>query len=79
MWQYAKRQRTGISAYVVEVGEHRDAGRSLSDGQWFVDLYIRRNRKRKPKRIIIDADGTDDPTYGDQQLTFFHGYYDQYM
>jgi len=19
------------------------------------------------------------PTYGDQQLTFFHGYYDQYM
>jgi hypothetical protein len=31
-------------------------------GQWFVDLYIRRNRKRKPKRIIIDADGTDDPT-----------------
>jgi hypothetical protein len=48
-------------------------------GQWFVDLYIRGNRKRKPKRIIIDADGTDDPTYGDQQLTFFHGYYDQYM
>ena len=48
-------------------------------GQWFVHLYIRRNRKRKPKRIIIDADGTDDPTYGDQQLTFFHGYYDQYM
>ena len=48
-------------------------------GQWFVDLYTRRNRKRKPKRIIIDADGTDDPTYGDQQLTFFHGYYDQYM
>ena len=48
-------------------------------GQWFVDLYIRRNRKRKPKRIIIDADGTDDSTYGDQQLTFFHGYYDQYM
>ncbi len=48
-------------------------------GQWFVDLYVRRNRKRKPKRIIIDVDGTDDPTYGDQQLTFFHGYYDQYM
>ena len=48
-------------------------------GQWFVDLYTSRNRKRKPKRIIIDADGTDDPTYGDQQLTFFHGYYDQYM
>ena len=48
-------------------------------GEYFVHLYIRRNRKRKPKRIILDLDGTDDPTYGDQQLTFFHGYYDQYM
>jgi hypothetical protein len=48
-------------------------------GEYFIDLYIHRNRKRKPKRIILDIDGTDDPTYGDQQLTFFHGYYDQYM
>jgi hypothetical protein len=48
-------------------------------GQQFLHLYIRRNRKRKPKRIILDLDGTDDPTYGNQQLTFFHGYYDQYM
>jgi hypothetical protein len=45
----------------------------------FLNLYIHRNRKRKPKRIILDMDGTDDPTYGNQQLTFFHGYYDQYM
>jgi hypothetical protein len=48
-------------------------------GQQFVQLYIRRNKKRKPKRIVLDIDGTDDPTYGNQQLTFFHGYYDQYM
>jgi len=48
-------------------------------GEHFIDLYIRRNRRRKPKRIILDLDGTDYPTYGDQQLTFFHGYYDQYM
>jgi hypothetical protein len=48
-------------------------------GGGFVDLYIHRNRKRRPKRIILDMDGTDDPTYGNQQLTFFHGYYDQYM
>lgn len=48
-------------------------------GEYFVNLYIRRNRKREPKLIILDLDGTDDPTYGDQQLTFFHGYYDQYM
>jgi hypothetical protein len=31
------------------------------------------------KQITIDVDGTDDPTYGDQQLTMFNGYYKQYM
>ncbi len=48
-------------------------------GEQFLHMYIRRNKKRRPKRIILDLDGTDDPTYGNQQLTFFHGYYDQYM
>lgn len=48
-------------------------------GEQFVQMYIRRHKKRQPKRIILDFDGTDDPTYGNQQLTFFHGYYDQYM
>jgi len=48
-------------------------------GEYFVDLYIHRMRKRRPKEIVLDLDGTDDPTYGDQQLAFFHGYYDQYM
>jgi DDE family transposase len=43
--------------------------------EYFLKLYIRGTRKRKPKRIILDVDGTDDPTYGNQQLRFFHGYY----
>jgi hypothetical protein len=42
-------------------------------------MHIRRNKKRKPKRIILDLDATDDPTYGNQRLTSFHGYYVQYM
>lgn len=46
---------------------------------YFLDLYVRKKRKEKAKRIILDMDGTDDPTHGSQQLTFFHGYYDQYM
>lgn len=29
--------------------------------------------------IVLDVDATDDPTHGQQQLSFFHGYYDQYM
>jgi len=27
----------------------------------------------------LDMDTFDDPTHGMQQLTFFHGYYDQYQ
>jgi hypothetical protein len=29
--------------------------------------------------IVIDIDATDDPTHGHQQLSFFHGYYDEHM
>lgn len=32
-----------------------------------------------PDDIILDIDSTDDPTHGHQQLSMFHGYYDQYM
>ena len=29
--------------------------------------------------VVLDIDGTDDQTHGDQQLSFFHGFYDQHM
>jgi hypothetical protein len=29
--------------------------------------------------IVLDIDATDDPTHGHQQLSFFHGYYDEHM
>lgn len=32
-----------------------------------------------PGYLTLDIDTFDDPTHGDQQLTFFHGYYDQYQ
>jgi hypothetical protein len=32
-----------------------------------------------PTRVTLDIDAFDDPTHGQQQLTFFHGYYDQYQ
>lgn len=32
-----------------------------------------------PEVVVLDVDTTDDPTHGQQQLTFFHGFYDQYM
>jgi hypothetical protein len=50
-------------------------------GEALADLVIRRHRKRlrgKARRITIDLDPTDDPTYGQQQLSFFNGYYDSW-
>lgn len=32
-----------------------------------------------PERILLDLDGTDDPTHGDQEGTAYHGYYRQHM
>lgn len=40
--------------------------------------YVERPRRRPPKRIILDVDATDDETHGQQELTFFHGYYATY-
>jgi len=32
-----------------------------------------------PQHLTLDIDPFDDPTHGQQQLTFFHGYYHQYQ
>ncbi len=50
-------------------------------GEALADLVIRRHQKRlrgKAQRITIDLDPTDDPTHGQQQLSFFNGYYDSW-
>lgn len=44
-----------------------------------VSLYIQeRGREGRPERILIDADGTDDPTHGDQEGSAYHGYYGEH-
>lgn len=42
-----------------------------------VELFVE-GRKEAPGWVIIDVDATDDPTHGQQQLTGFHGYYDEH-
>jgi hypothetical protein len=42
------------------------------------DQYVR-SFTQLPEVIVLDIDSTDDPTHGQQQLSFFHGYYDQHM
>jgi len=43
-----------------------------------LDTHRRRLPGRKAKRITIDMDPTDDPTYGQQEFTFFNGHYDNW-
>jgi hypothetical protein len=45
-----------------------------------VEVYLReRERDGRPERILLDLDGTDDPTHGDQEGTAYHGYFGQHM
>jgi hypothetical protein len=44
----------------------------------FLDLFLARHRAAPPERIILDLDATDDETHGQQQLTFFHGHYNEH-
>lgn len=43
---------------------------------FLVDVFVR-TREQRPAHVIIDLDPTDDPAHGQQQLTFWHGYYEQ--
>lgn len=40
----------------------------------FVDRFIA-SYQEPPKKIVLDIDGWDAPTHGQQQLSFFNGYY----
>lgn len=49
--------------------------------QALVETVLRRHKRRlgrKAKKIILDFDPTDDRTHGQQEFSFFHGYYDSY-
>jgi len=45
--------------------------------EWFCQHGWR--ARQPPEELIVDIDSTDDPTHGQQELSFFHGYYDQYV
>ena len=42
------------------------------------EQYVR-SFPEAPAVLVLDIDSTDDPTHGQQQLAFFHKYYDQHM
>jgi hypothetical protein len=48
--------------------------RILND--YLPELFIR-TRRTPPRYVFLDIDPSDDPTHGQQVLSFFHGYFDQ--
>lgn len=44
--------------------------------QFLAETFVK-TRLIKPPRIVVDLDASDDPAHGQQQLTFWHGYFDQ--
>ena len=59
----------------------RDRKQLFRLSEALADCVIERHRRRlggRARRVTIDLDPTDDPTHGDQQLTFFNAHYDTY-
>ncbi len=43
-------------------------------------LYLtQRGKEGAPERVLLDFDSTDDPTHGEQEGSYYHGYYRQHM
>jgi hypothetical protein len=44
------------------------------------ELYLKeRERDGVPEKILLDFDATDDPVHGEQEGSYYHGYYRQHM
>ena len=66
---------SSLSRYENGVGGHELYLASVA----LADLVIAHHRARlqgRARRITIDLDPTDDPTHGQQELSFFNGHYD---
>lgn len=46
--------------------------------RWFERDYVR-SLAADTEVVVLDIDATDDPTHGQQELSCFHGYFDQHM
>jgi hypothetical protein len=44
------------------------------------ELYIaQRGKDGGPQKIVLDFDATDDPTHGDQEESYYHGYFKEHI
>lgn len=54
-------------------------GRCVRDMLHVLEQHYLDSFHEPPEVVVLDLDGTDDPTHGQRQLSFFHGHYDQHM
>jgi Transposase DDE domain group 1 len=48
--------------------------------QALLELYVpERGKHGAPKKVLLDFDATDDPTYGDQEESYYHGYFEEHI
>ncbi len=71
-------RRPGQPAHAVAVRE-RDRRPSLVPTAGVVASSSSLLPSTSRRALTLDIDTFDDPTHGQQQLTFFHGYYEQYQ
>jgi Transposase DDE domain group 1 len=56
------------------------AGACYRMAEALFELYLgERGKQGVPEKILLDFDSTDDPTHGDQEGSYYHGYYGQHM
>jgi len=55
-----------------------DSKRCYLFGRQLLESYFVRHPKRPPRGITLDLDTSDDPTHGQQELSFFNAYYDEH-
>ena len=66
-----------VSRFENQAGSHALYAMGCELATRVIERHHRR-RTGRARRITIDLDPTDDTTHGDQQLTFFNGYYDSW-
>jgi len=59
--------------------ENRVSAKELSAMRSALLDHFIESFSQPPQRLVLDIDGWDAATHGDQQLSFFHGYYQQHM
>jgi hypothetical protein len=59
--------------------ENAATGRTIARALWWFERTWVDALPADTDEVVLDIDSTDDPTHGHQQLSMFHGYYDQHM